>query len=256
MNKKLTVSLAAAIIALTAIFAGSQTIKSLNNETTQAKSSDIIESDSVVTMPSDSSAKPSEESVKVYSQDIVSEEASSAPSKISAPESRISAEEAEAKALREAGFSASEVYDKEVELDYEKNTWVYEVSFEKNKTDYDYVIDAVSGEVLHFKVEPEAKPVDNKDKTPSEPKTEPSTLPPAPSENKAPENKISAKEAEAIALRKAGFSASEVREKETELDYERGIWVYEVTFENGRTDYEYIIDAVSGEILYTEVEND
>ena len=34
MNKKLTVSLAAAIIALTAIFAGGQTIKSLNNETT------------------------------------------------------------------------------------------------------------------------------------------------------------------------------------------------------------------------------
>ena len=64
------------------------------------------------------------------------------------------------------------------------------------------------------------------------------------------------KDAEAIALNKAGFAASEVYDKETELDFEKGAWVYEVSFEKDRIDYEYVIDAVSGEILYSEAEAD
>ncbi len=181
------------------------------------------------------------------------ETSSPAPSKNEVPENRISSEEAVAIALNAAGLSASEIYDKETELDYEKGVWIYEVSFDKDRTDYEYVIDAVSGEVLRSKVDPEGKGNSKSDAGENEsnnkPVAEPETSSPAPSKNEVPENKITAKEAEAIALNKAGLSASEIYDKETELDYEKGVWVYEVSFEKGRTEYEYVIDAVSGEIL-------
>jgi len=241
MNKKLVLSLSIAVLAVTALFAGNQTIKSINEETTQAMSSTVNEANNITTVASDPSTVLPSESNEAAKPVAEVKEKSPAPSNNEAHENRISAAEAEAIALKKAGFSASEVYDKEVELDNEKGVWVYEVSFDKDRTDYDYVIDAVSGEILHSKVEP-----DNKNNTKPTDKAENSS---AVSNPKNEAEKISAAEAEAIALKKAGFSASEVYDKEVELDNERGVWVYEVSFNKGRTDYDYVIDAVSGEIL-------
>lgn len=65
---------------------------------------------------------------------------------------------------------------------------------------------------------------------------------------------ITADEAKAIALDHAGFSEGEVYDFESELDHERGTLVYEISFENKNVDYEYIIDATTGEILHSEVD--
>lgn len=69
-------------------------------------------------------------------------------------------------------------------------------------------------------------------------------------------SKISRDEAVNIALKKAGFGKNQVRELEAELDYERKTLVWEVDFEKGNKEYSYEIDALSGEILRTETEND
>ena len=45
------------------------------------------------------------------------------------------------------------MWDKEVDLDYENGNWVYEVSFENNGTDYEYVINALNGKVLYSAVD-------------------------------------------------------------------------------------------------------
>ena len=248
MNKKL-LTLSVAVLAAAVLLAGNQTIKSLNKEDAKSESTTVNEiSNSIPATVDSSTVLPSES--KAEAKSVTVENQSPAPSEKQPEEKIISASETEAIALGKAGFSASEVYDKEVDLDYKKGAWVYEVSFEKDYIDYEYIIDAVSGEVLYSKSEPEY------DYNKSVPATEESKQPSAAEKSEVSESRISAKEAEAIALKKAGFSASEVYDKDVELDYERGSWVYEVSFEKDRTDYEYIIDAVSGEILHSEADID
>lgn len=60
---------------------------------------------------------------------------------------------------------------------------------------------------------------------------------------------IGEEEAKSVALDKAGLTSSEVRFVKVKLDRERGKFVYEVEFKNGRDEYEADIDAQNGAIL-------
>ncbi len=151
----------------------------------------------------------------------------------------ISAQIAEEIALSHAGFKASEVYDKEVELDRKNGKQVYEVSFEKDRTEYDYIIDAKGGVILSSKKDIRSATASAWDTKPTE---------------NNPDNKISREEALDIALRHAGFSASDVRKKEVEAGREKGIWVYDVSFEKDNIEYEYVINSQSGEIIRSEID--
>lgn len=51
------------------------------------------------------------------------------------------------------------------------------------------------------------------------------------------------------ALAHAGLERSKVRDLQCELDREDGVMIYEVEFESGLYDYEYDIDAITGEVL-------
>ncbi len=62
--------------------------------------------------------------------------------------------------------------------------------------------------------------------------------------------------AESVALNHAGLKKSQVRDFECELDYERGVKVYEISFEHGKYDYEYTVKQSTGEILHWEKERD
>ena len=59
-----------------------------------------------------------------------------------------------------------------------------------------------------------------------------------------------------IALSDVGLSSSDVRALEVELDAENGKLVYEVEFKSGANEYDYEIDAKSGEIIKNHVEID
>ena len=60
---------------------------------------------------------------------------------------------------------------------------------------------------------------------------------------------ITAEAAKQIALDHAGVAASDAIFDRTERDYDNGVWHYEVEFRVGRSEYEYDIDAVTGNIL-------
>ena len=62
--------------------------------------------------------------------------------------------------------------------------------------------------------------------------------------------------AKQIALEHAGVDADKARFDGVELDKEKGKTVYEVDFEVGSYEYEYEIDAYSGEIVKHEKEYD
>lgn len=67
---------------------------------------------------------------------------------ISIADSYIGEEAAWTTALNHAGLKETEVSKKKVQLDMEDGTMVYEVEFEKGWTEYDYEINAVSGEII------------------------------------------------------------------------------------------------------------
>jgi uncharacterized membrane protein YkoI len=62
--------------------------------------------------------------------------------------------------------------------------------------------------------------------------------------------------AQSIALEHAKVSERDVRKLDVELDRRAGRAVYEVEFDSGGMEYEYKIDAVSGEILRFKTKRD
>lgn len=148
----------------------------------------------------------------------------------------IGGEKARDIALERAGYKSNQVYDLEYELDRERGVAVYDVSFDADDYDYDYEIDAYTGEILRSD-----KQWDNDYK-------------PDPALNSA--DYIGSEKAKAAALEHAGLSASDVRELEVELEHRLNSSVYEVSFDSAGYEYEYVINAVSGEIESSKKERD
>ena len=67
---------------------------------------------------------------------------------------------------------------------------------------------------------------------------------------------IGAEAARSIAFAHAGVELSQVQELEVEAEHDDGFFFYKVEFESGRMEYEYEIDAYTGEILSMEQDYD
>ena len=148
----------------------------------------------------------------------------------------IGTEKALSIALQHAGFTASNILGSEVEMDYENGTMAYEVKFVANGIEYEYDINANTGEILKYDTERDDGDYDYDD-TPS-----------------AATTSITHEEAKTIALKKAGVSNSDISQYEAELDTERGKPVYEISFEAGKYEYEMEVDANSGDVYNYERE--
>ncbi len=70
-------------------------------------------------------------------------------------EAKITRDEAKSIALKHAGLTEAEIYDYDIELDFENGILVYEIDFEKDNTDYDYHINATDGTILKSKNNPD-----------------------------------------------------------------------------------------------------
>ena len=179
-------------------------------------------------------------------------------------------------ALSNAGLSAKNVRDLEVELDYDYGKMIYEVSFETASTEYEYDIDAVTGKIINKEIEEDDDYRENKSSTvsnkgSSSKNTKKSTNKSSSSKgtkkstnkssssnsNKSSSNTtyIGLSRAKQIALSNAGASSG-ARELEAELDYENGRAIYEVSFKYNGNEYDYDIDAVKGTIISKNVERD
>ena len=161
---------------------------------------------------------------------------------------RITLEEAKAIAYSHAGVSESDAYDKS----YESDDGRYEIDFDCGGYEYEYDI-SCEGRILSSHKEKDHDHHSHRT-TPAE--TQPRETQPAetqPKETQPREEKksgrISAEKALSIALSHAGVS--DARDKDVEWD--DGRW--EVSFDSGRTEYEYHISA-EGKILRWEKEHD
>ena len=150
----------------------------------------------------------------------------------------IGAERAKSIALSHASLAEAAVFDLDCELDYEYGRMVYEVDFDANGAEYEYEIDAKSGDILLFEIER------NGTKQQGGSMTQESA------------GYIGAEKAKSIALSNAGLTAASVTGLVSELDSDDGTAVYEVEFMYGGYEYDYEIDAKSGAILKSDKELD
>lgn len=158
-----------------------------------------------------------------YEKDVDDDHYSSSSSSSS---SYISKDEAKQKAFSHAGVSASQVSG--VKVDWDDGH--YDVEFHVGATEYDYEINAKTGDVIKYEKDTEDDDDDHYSTSTS--------------------SYIGRDAAMQKALSHAGLSESDVYELEVELDEEDGI--YEVSFETKSYEYEYEVQATTGKILKAE----
>lgn len=95
-----------------------------------------------------SNPTPSPSSTK----NTASEQFSSTPD--SSQNAKISKDDAKRIALENAAVSESDIFDYEIELDYERGILSYEISFETKDFEYDYDINAKDGTIINSEKEP------------------------------------------------------------------------------------------------------
>ena len=140
----------------------------------------------------------------------------------------LTAEQAKQIALEDAGLSADAVTFLRAEPDYENGRNVFDVEFYQGNTEYDYEIDATTGEIRSV----------DRDIESYQPQTQTQTQ----------SSQVSLEQARQIALSHAGLSADAVTFVKAGQEYDDGRLVYEFEFYQGATEYDYEIDAATGEI--------
>lgn len=148
----------------------------------------------------------------------------------------ITKSKAKAIALQHAGLKESEVKFVNGYISYDDGKAEYEIEFWKDNKEYDYEIDAITGEILSYDYDIESYVI--------------------PSAQEATSKYITESKAKAIALQHAGLKESEIRIKKVKFDYDDGRAEYEIEFRKGQTEYEYTIDAVKGTVLEFDIDND
>ena len=150
--------------------------------------------------------------------------------------------EAKAKsiALQHAGVSAAKAKVVKFKQYDKRGTALYDIVFLTDDAKYSYEINAVTGEIFAY-----YRNARNG--------TQPGDVAAA----SGNQSYIGSEKAEAIALAHAKVSRSSVQEFEVKLDSHKGRATYEVEFTTDRNiEYEYEIDAITGDILKWKTDRD
>ena len=153
----------------------------------------------------------------------------------------ISRDDALTAVLDHLGAARDDLADLEIEFDSEDGMMVYELEFWIGATEYEFDVNAVSGEIVKYvffgdaEIDPEQQ----------------STL-----NHYEQRDYIGEDAALQAALDHAGVSEASLTERQVSFDVDDGRAIYEIEFAVGPTEYEFEIDAVTGTILQYEKELD
>lgn len=151
--------------------------------------------------------------------------------------------EAKAAVLENAGLSEETVSFVRLDLASDGKTAIYEIEFISADTEYDYDVDAVTGGILSLTCENGSYDID---KIPEE-ITQAAQQPV--DGNLSAQQYIGVDAAKIIALEHADLSADDVRFVHAHLDFDDGCWQYDIEFHKDGAEYDYNIDALSGEVI-------
>jgi uncharacterized membrane protein YkoI len=148
----------------------------------------------------------------------------------------IGTEAAKLAALNHAGLKSEEVNFVHAHLESDDGIWQYDIEFHKDTTEYDYDIDALTGEILSFDHDAEYYHHAQAANAGSE--------------------QITEEQAKQLALQHAGVAEKDAQRLQIKFDYDDGRGEYEVEWYVGRTEYSCDVDAVTGAILSYDKELD
>lgn len=181
----------------------------------------------------DGNTAASQDSAKQTQNDITSDPQAASGT---AQQQYIGAEAAKLAALNHAGLKNDEVNFVHAHLESDDGIWQYDIEFHKDTTEYDYDIDALTGEVLSFDHDAEYYHHAQAANAGSE--------------------QITEEQAKQLALQHAGVAEKDAQRLQIKFDYDDGRGEYEVEWYVGRTEYSCDVDAVTGAILSYDKELD
>ena len=153
----------------------------------------------------------------------------------------IGVEKAQEIAFADAGVKKQDVRITDADLEREDGAACYDIEFRTGDAAFDYKIDATNGTIL----ETEKKPLKKADK---------------PQDTQKPEEKtglnsyIGVEKAKSIALGYVGVSAGAAHFTSAHLDTEDGVKIYELDFTANGKEYEFDINAYTGDVLDYDIE--
>lgn len=161
--------------------------------------------------------------------------------------SYITVAEAKAAVLENAGLLEEDVRFVRFYLDSADGNSKYDIEFISEKAEYDYLVNAVTGEILFMNYEAGDYNIES---------VAPENTPPADTQSEAGSQYIGVEAAKQIALAHAGVSEADAQYLKAELDYDDECAEYEVEWHVGQMEYSCDVDAYTGEILSFEKEFD
>lgn len=160
-------------------------------------------------------------------------------------------DEARELALADAGVAEGEAEVSREALTQDNGLWVYEFRFRTQEAQYEYKLNANTGELRSKVKEPFVYPSPEVsaplDSAPPAQSARPASSAP-PAGSVPPAADMGVEQAKAAALADAGVSAAQAAFTKAEPDYEDGKLVYDIEFFTSTHEYEYEIDAATGAV--------
>ncbi|MBQ8235166.1 MAG: PepSY domain-containing protein, partial [Clostridia bacterium] len=150
----------------------------------------------------------------------------------------IGTDSAKEAALAHAGVSAEQISKYEIEMGYEKGVMVYEVEFNYDGYEYEYDINAQTGQIVKSEKDKESGRTPNNDTS-----SESTTL-------------IGEDAAKRAALSHAGITADAADYITCKIDRDDGQVLYEIEFSADGYEYDYDINVTTGAVLKYDKEKD
>lgn len=178
---------------------------------------------------------------------------------ISGTSTSIDENKAKSIALADAGVQEADTAYLVVKPDYDNGTAVYDVEFyvASTKLEYDYEIDAATGKIRGMDQDIEGYTPSSSTNTNPATSTNNNTAANSGSTNNSTATSsgststgtaVDEAKAKSIALSDAGVKEADTAYLKVKLDYDDGVKVYDVEFYAGGTEYDYEINAATGEI--------
>lgn len=140
----------------------------------------------------------------------------------------IDARKAQEIALSHAGVAENTALGLRVKQDHDDGRLIYEVKFSTQDTGYEYEVDAANGEIIEYEKKHHFMTRQNMGSHAAY---------------------MSEEDALALAIKKVGLTAKDVKVIKTSSSFKKGRRLYEFTFVNQETKFKFEINAANGEVL-------
>lgn len=167
---------------------------------------------------------------------------SSTPNNQNSNNNKITMEQAQEIALKHAKLTSDQVSFIKTDTELENGIEVYNIEFSYENKEYDYKINSSNGEIVEYDSD-----IEDYDITQQQATKENKSV--TPNNQNSNNSKITVEKAKEISLKHANLKDNQVVFDKTEMDYDNGVQIYDIEFHYNNIEYNYEIDANTGNIL-------